>query len=283
MENSQEFLISDDAAQWYLALGEKWVGPLTASQIHQRIGSQEISWAHFIWRKGQSQWLRICDTPSFQSGAPCAPKKKCTEVKQATLLAVKSKNRVPPAASEVEEMKKWFLCVKKAQYGPFSVKEIQMMLQAGKIDTSAYVWCRGMQHWEALESVSDFFEQKSGGVSGKPKVIKKIEVERRAQLRKPLVAQVVMTDDQEVILGLCRDISVGGLQILTQDVPGGVGTRLKVNVSPSGKETEPHLMFTARGTIVRVLEDGRGFSFRFDRLSEKSRRVIEKYIELGDA
>jgi hypothetical protein len=272
MENSQEFL--DDAAQWYFAFGEKWVGPLTASQIHQRIASQEISWAHFIWRKGQSQWLRICDTPSFQSGAPCAPKKKFTQVHQAARV-IPSERKPEPA-----EIKKWFLYVKNAQYGPFSVKEVLSMLQAKKIDQSVHAWCRGMQHWEGIERLPDFFTKKPS--SAQSSLEKNVD-RRGGQLRKPLVAQVFMTDDQEVVLGLCRDISVGGLQILTEEVPGEVGTRLKVNVSPSGKEKDAHLMFTARGTIVRILEDGRGFSFRFDRLSEKSKRIIEKYIELGDA
>jgi hypothetical protein len=37
--------------------------------------------------------------------------------------------------------------------------------------------------------------------------------------------------------------------------------------------------FVAEGVIVRVLEDGRGFSFRFEGLSRESQEAIERYID----
>ncbi len=77
--------------------------------------------------------------------------------------------------------------------------------------------------------------------------------------------------------GVCRDISVGGMQILCDRVPGEAGTHVKLNVSPTGPGApEP---FTAEGVIVRVLEDGHGFSFRFDNLDDAARKAIERYIQ----
>jgi hypothetical protein len=37
----------------------------------------------------------------------------------------------------------------------------------------------------------------------------------------------------------------------------------------------------AEGMVVRILEDGRGFSFRFEKLPENARKSIEKYFS-GD-
>jgi UDP-N-acetylenolpyruvoylglucosamine reductase len=89
-----------------------------------------------------------------------------------------------------------------------------------------------------------------------------------------------MANEQSVIVGVCRDISIGGLQVLTEKIPGSVGAKIKMNISPSadafGKAIAP---FVAEGVIVRILEDGRGFSFRFEKLPEKSRQAIESYIE----
>ena len=68
------------------------------------------------------------------------------------------------------------------------------------------------------------------------------------------------------------------MQVLTDRIPGAVGSRLKLNVSPSGeKAVEP---FVAEGVIVRILEDGRGFSFRLEQISDQARAAIQKYIEL---
>ena len=37
--------------------------------------------------------------------------------------------------------------------------------------------------------------------------------------------------------------------------------------------------FMATGRVVRILEDGRGFSFRFEKLSPKAKRAIEEYVK----
>jgi hypothetical protein len=98
-----------------------------------------------------------------------------------------------------------------------------------------------------------------------------------------MVAQILMSDEQTVIVGICRDISIGGLQVLTDRAPAPVGSKLKMNISPSGdgsgKGFQP---FVAEGVVVRVLEDGRGFSFRFSKLSDAARRSVEDYIESSE-
>jgi hypothetical protein len=97
-----------------------------------------------------------------------------------------------------------------------------------------------------------------------------------------MLARILLSNDREVAVAVCRDISIGGMQVLTDKIPGEVGSRIKLNVSPSkdekGKKPE-FKAFVAEGTIVRVLEDGRGFSFRFSRLTESARRSIESYVE----
>ena len=63
---------------WYIALGSRWVGPLSASDVYQKVLGQEISWAHFVWRPGQADWKRICDVPTFQGAVPAVPTSKPT-------------------------------------------------------------------------------------------------------------------------------------------------------------------------------------------------------------
>jgi hypothetical protein len=81
---------------------------------------------------------------------------------------------------------------------------------------------------------------------------------------------------------MCRDISVGGMQVLTDQIPGVSGTRIRLNVSPvnpsRSKASSAIEPFVAEGVIVRILEDGRGFSFRFEGLTDRAKKIIEKYI-----
>jgi hypothetical protein len=275
MENSEKILFGDDAPQWYIALGEKWVGPLTASDVYERIQRQEITWAHYVWKKGQASWKRICDTKPFEAAVPHQPAKTVQkEIKAAVAPVVKQ-----AAVRERLEPRNWYLHYNDSQFGPFSTDEVQQFLKSGKINSRVYAWKEGMANWEPLERIDPFRHQtqKTQTKAPPPPAASR---DLRTNPRRPLIAKILMSDDQSVIVGVCRDISIGGLQVLTEQIPGKVGSKLKMNISPStndsGTRIEP---FVAQGMIVRILEDGRGFSFRFEPLSEKAKKSVECYID----
>lgn len=303
MENTGKVLFPDDTPQWYIALGESWVGPLTASDVYQRVIEQKISWAHYVWRPGQTGWERICDLKLFQAAVPQLPPRDLQkEVKEAvrqltipTRRSVAARKQPPPAPgaakADPEESltqateKIWYLFHNQAQVGPFSAEEVQRFLRIGRVSPDTFAWRDGMEDWARLGKLEGFT-----GVApvSSARAEKENRKERRSAPRRPLVARIWMTDEDTLAIGMCRDISVGGMQVLTDKVPGQVGSRVKMNISPSGvnasagsgsQKMDP---FVAEGMIVRVLEDGRGFSFRFDRLSEAAKRRVEEYIAQGD-
>jgi hypothetical protein len=290
MENTSKILFQEDnTPKWYLALGDRWVGPLTVGDVFDKVLSHEISWAHFVWTPGQADWKRICDVKAFQAGVPGQPGKGIqSEVKAAVAgPTVKKSERAAPRTRAKEappEGRVWFLYYNDTQFGPFDVSEIDRYLRVGKLHGRVHAWKDGMQDWERLERLAPFEKSveaskaaraaKKGGEKEKEREpARKAPAEQREAPRRPLVARLLMANDETVITAVCRDISVGGMQVLTDRVPGTRGTRLKLNVS--GQGVPP---FVAEGVIVRILEDGRGFSFRFDRLSDPSRKSIEAYV-----
>ncbi|MGC4057732.1 MAG: PilZ domain-containing protein [Chitinophagaceae bacterium] len=106
-----------------------------------------------------------------------------------------------------------------------------------------------------------------------PPVIK--EAERRSSKRKPFVARMFVQNNKVVYEGICRDVSIGGMQVLMDEFKGKAGDNVSINVHP--ENTDYHS--TAAGVVVRVLEGNSGFSFRFNNLSDEARRSIEKYIQ----
>lgn len=279
MENTEKVLFGDDVPQWYVALGERWEGPLTASVIYQKVLKKEISWAHYVWRPGRPGWERICDVPEFQAAVPPLPAQNLRqEVKKAAL----------PPAPKVEEEKSgiWFLHDQDTQFGPFRKSEMIRFIQSRRVKGGVFAWRDGMSNWERLEKIEtfrEFFKLPEGG--SKKKVLPPAspptrKSEQRDTPRKPLVAKIMMAKGEEIVTAICRDISIGGLQVLTDRIPAPVGTSIRMNVSALGQKLgktkiEP---FVAEGVIVRILEDGRGFSFRFERLTESAKRAIEAYI-----
>lgn len=315
MENTGKVLFEDDSPQWYVAMGSRWIGPLAATDVYQRITTHEITWAHFVWRPGQADWERICDVPTFQGAVPTTPTKDVQQqVKEASKPSIRTaapasrKAGSPPPkpankARNEEEARIWFLYYNDSQFGPFSGEEISRFLRVGKIHGRVHIWKDGMGDWERLESIERFADDveeakrvrdaKRAATSGSPAKGARADRseeggreagEQRKAPRRPLIAKILMADDKVLTAAVCRDISVGGMQVLTDRIPGEPGAKIKLNVSPAGgkggtkvgqKSIAP---FVAEGTIVRILEDGRGFSFRFHRLPDSSRQAIEDYI-----
>ena len=316
MENTGKVLFENDQPQWYIALGERWMGPLSAADVYQKILASEITWAHFVWKTGQPDWKRICDVKTFQAAVPTLPAKTMQqEVKDASkpnIVATQrsttraaAQRKVAPAVSvDASEGRIWFLFYNESQYGPFSSEEISRFLQVGKIHGRVHIWRDGLADWARLETIERFAgdvaeskrvrDQKKTATppaapgGAKPTKVSKQEAkaeEQRRAPRMPLVAKILMANQQDVMVAVCRDISIGGMQVLTDQIPGKSGDRIKLNVSPAGRgssgEGTDIEAFVAEGVIVRILEDGRGFSFRFDRLPDSSRKAIEKYIQIA--
>ncbi len=293
MENTGKLLFGDDAVpQWYIAAEGSWLGPMKAEDVYQKVVAGQASWATLVWKPGQAGWTPICDTPTFQVVIPQLPGAQGDSgpkpgVRKAAPPEVRKKAAAtpPPPAPVEEDPKEWYLYINQGQYGPFSLSEVKGMVKSAKVQSSNFVWKHGMPDWQKIEKVAELLD---APIAGKPPapgakpvplrpVPKPKADERRTAPRKPIVAKIMMAHEDSVVVGLCRDISMGGMQVLTDRIPGKPGSKLKLNISPSGgRKLKP---FVAEGIMVRVLEDGRGFSFRFERVSEKDRKSIQEFID----
>ncbi len=310
MENTGKIILEGETQPvWFLAVGDTYVGPLSGQDLIQQIQAGQITWAHFIWKEGLGSWARICDVPVFQSAVPTAPASGLEARIQQQALSPQVKKAEPGRAAGGADPKTqrpanpvekvWFLFYNETQFGPFSYEEVSRFLRIGKIHARVFAWKDGMGDWERLEKLVIFGDAvaESARVRSaiKESQTKTITVgvdrrldpnreDRRTAPRKPLVARILLTneDDDQVVIAICRDVSIGGMQVLTDKIPGDVGASVKLNVSPTG-EPAPFRPFVAQGVIVRLLEDGRGFCFRFEKLRGDAKRSIEEYVEAGVA
>ncbi len=276
MENTEKVLFDDENPQWYIAFSDHWIGPMTSSDVYEKIQANEITWAHFVWKSGQSEWKRICEIKTFRTAVPQSPSKAMKEeIKEASKPTIKralSRGKaIAPPPPQVNLSRKWFLFYGDTQYGPFMEDEVERLLQIEKINGKVYAWCDGMPNWTPIEKIAALAKAMKS-VKGKSPV----KIELRNAPRKPLIAKIILANEKNVSVAMCRDVSIGGMQVLTDQMPGAVNSHVKLNVTPVGEGgIEP---FVAEGVIVRMLEDRRGFSFRFDHLSDSAKRAIENYI-----
>ncbi len=258
MENTDRLLRGDSAgtAEWFVAQGEDWTGPFGAAEVYSKIVSHEIAWTHLGWKAGMETWKKLSEIPE--------------------ILALVPKPKAPADAP-----RDWFLYFNDTQYGPFSQPELKVLLEKGKVHSRVHGWKKGMEKWERLERISELATLiPSTPPALPPRVESKAKAQdRRISSRRPMEARILLAQGQEVSDGICRDVSVGGMQVLTSQIPGPVGTRIKLNIDTRTQAGDPPQPFTADGSIVRVLEDGRGFCFRFEKLDDSARKAIEEWIK----
>ncbi len=244
-------------------MNERPVGPLSAKEIVQRIQSGDLNFASHVWKDGFKGWTRIYDVIDFKPLMPAEPTAGLlTEIQRSTQAAPP-----PLAPQQKEELRVWYVYLDEASYGPVSDREMMVLIESGRITASTYMWSKGFTDWQQGKDIEHWAARFGKKLPSKP-------ADKRAAPRKPLETKILLTDGKEVGWALCRDISVGGMQVLMDHSPGPAGTPLKLNVNAQGNLPG----FACEGVVVRILEDGRGFSFRFSSLSTEAKAAIDKYI-----
>jgi len=286
-ENTGEILFKDDEPKWFIQISEQLKGPFRSSEIYSQVKKGELSILDYIWKQGLADWQKISDCEEFKVSAPEKPKMDPATLMQSIPQVKKAEGRgappFPGSAQEASsELREWFLFYSQTQYGPFSFAEVQRLLTVGQITLQTFAWKSGLAEWVAIDKIPEFKinlqQQPPMPPASETTQTKTMKLENRIAPRKPLVARFLLTDENTIISGMCRDVSSGGMQVLTDKVPGGPGTKIKINVSPDSN-SEMQDAFAAEGVIVRVLEDFRGFSFRFTRIQADAQKIIEKYTK----
>jgi hypothetical protein len=262
MENTKQNQFGTDEASFFISLqGDSFSGPFRPSEIQTKLENREIAWVDYCYRESEGKWIRICDHPVFISIQPEAPKPKPA-----------GKVLPPPVPMEARKPRiRWFLFQSESQSGPYSEIEMKRLISVGQVFRDSFVWQDEFPDWKPILQVPEFLGgfQKAITEPIKPS-------DRRESPRKPLVARIYLTNEKEIASGMCRDISVGGMQVLTDTLPGKTGDRIHLNVMPP--ESSGLAPFVAHGVIVRILEDKRGFSFRFTDINDDAKSSIERYI-----
>ena len=248
---------------WYYVQGDKSVGPVSKEKMGSLFADGTLKKESYVWRKEFDNWKKVSEVEEFQSvfevpkpSLPNAPGGKSSvwdvgEEDQVITIKVGHDR----GADE-------------AEFGPYTLKQLRRAFQENRINGKTFVFVPGAENWVFLADTPLF-----GRITNDmPPIIE--DGERRMAQRRPFVARLLFHDESKVYEGICRDISVGGLQILVSGFHSKVGETIKMNVHPDNGET----CFSATGKVVRVLSGNQGVSLKFEGLDEQSRSLIHKYI-----
>lgn len=250
---------------WYYVDGSQKVGPVSFEDILELIDTGELTGESYVWRKSFNDWKMIKDVDELQ-------------VQKSNSLNDDIPEKIDAISFNWEEVsddqKVYSIKIgldrgeSEQEYGPYSGNLLRKLISEKRINEKTLIFAPGMENWIFLGE-TPLYEKLSGNI---PPIIS--EKEKRMQIRKPFVARMFFHDNESVFEGICRDISIGGLQILTSAYDGNIGEPISLNVHPDNSDYS----FTARGKIVRVLPGGQGFSIRFEDLSQEALDAISSYI-----
>ncbi len=256
---------------YYVQLGER-KGPVAKSVITNLISEAILRDEDFIWKKGMDNWAKIKDISEFSTDQ--APPLSLADSELPGIIDSATNSLMELASSET--------CIfikigadrgaDEVEYGPYSISILQKLFEQKRINGKTFAFIKGMKNWSVLADFSDFVEI----FEDSPPAIK--DEDRRASNRKPFIARMYIKNRKEVFTGICRDISIGGMQVLVDHFPSNVGDTISINVHP--ENTDYH--FVADGHVVRSLDGGQGFSFRFSSLSAESQNAINKYLKSSE-
>jgi len=274
---------------WYYVQGNERVGPVERSELGELYKEGVINEQSYIWTKGFDNW-KVFNSVDELSDLLNPPEESSAQVEEdiTEIPSMDGDNEADEEDDEIlpdriepldlnqigDDEKVFTIKVgvdrggEEVEYGPFSLIQLRKAYDQKRINEKTYIFTPGMDNWVFLADF-DLYQSITGDAP--PEIDAQ---DRRRAVRKPFIARMFFHDNTTVYEGICRDISVGGLQILVSEFPAQVGEQVSMNVHPDNSDHH----FTASGVIVRKLEGNTGFSLRFDGLSEDAKSAISSYI-----
>lgn len=247
---------------WYYVEKGQRQGPIPEESLLEKLKTKVLSENDYVWKKGFDNWKKVKDIGELQ----------------AAVVTIQEESKIPELQFNIQNINRdenLFLIKTGAdrtgeskEYGPFSLNMLIQLYKDKRVNGKTLVFAPGMKEWMFLAEIPTYqtlFEELPPPIA---------EQDRRTYKRKPFLARMFFHDTKKVYEGVCRDISVGGMQVLVADFPGKPGDKISLNVHPENSDFH----FVASGKIVRVLDEQGGFSFRFIDLGQEALTAISSYI-----
>lgn len=257
------------STMWYYVQNGKRQGPIDFDEVLKLYKENKLGDEDYVWTKGFDNWTKIKDLDEFNSPSQESIGEFIIEEDKKDSSTIWDLTELKTDINIVFIRIGIDRGVASQEYGPFSIDLLLKLFDENRINGKTQVFIQGMPDWMFLCEMPGF-EQIFHRM---PPIIE--ESERRQNVRKPFIARMFIQNDEQVVEGICRDVSIGGMQVLVDNFPTNVGDEISINVHP---ENSDHC-FVASGKVVRLLEGNLGFSFRFINLGDDAITAINKYLE----
>lgn len=181
-------------------------------------------------------------------------------------------------------MNTWYLQFKGSDFGPLTISEVKMVIKSGRFKGPLYAMGPSVDKWTPIQEIEELGEVNN-------LIVSKLESEaanRRKHERVHLLAIVYFkfkephsasAEESNSLIGICRDLSVDGMKILSQFLPKKMAEIVRLEVCPEGESIINN--FKVSAVVRHIMPDKTGFSVEFVDLPMTTKNEIEEYIKIN--
>ncbi len=283
--NSAPAQSSDDRNRsWYIFKDGQTLGPYGPEFVLDQLKLGRVSWIDYIWTPSQDLvWRLICEVTLFRSHLPKSPatdilrKLSITSQKpESTGLSrlggeASGPSTPPPFTGPTGRPSLWFLQLEGTEFGPMTADEARGIQKGGKLKGVLFARREGMQSALPIDNFVEF--------GGEPPQKSDRRQFHRINISSTTLFTGARCQDKGLpkFMGVCCDISQGGMLIKSALTPGKVGDIIGVEVQSSPTSLLPFLR--AECEIMRLLEEQEAFGVRFLTMSDEDRKALDAFLQ----
>ena len=170
----------------------------------------------------------------------------------------------------------WVLQSNGVEYGPYSLTELRLVLQSGKLTGEKFVWKRGLTNWLRVNDGDDLQDKVAAAIEKSKELVIERGNNVRAHIRSTLIATVAISTKAGKFFGVCFDLSKGGLAV-TELEASGLEKNQVYDILIIPLTTTGVLPFSSKARLARLDEDKRGAGFQF--LNEVDKISVVNYLK----
>ena len=257
------------SANWYYVENNERVGPVDEKNFLDLIKSNVIDSETYVWKKGFDNWIQAKNLDELRNMIPHSSDSDNSDKKNENI----EEDNIEFIWENISSDDQIFILrvgedrgIEAKEYGPYSLAMISKLIEQKRVNHLTQIFAPGMSDWISLGEVEVFRDSFSDELEF---------IERRTTKRCPISARVFLSGEEHFFQGVCRDISIGGAQILVANFSGKEGDIVKINMHFE----DGSFAFSATGKVMRLLDRVGGFAMRYTDLSSESINIINNYIE----
>lgn len=156
----------------------------------------------------------------------------------------------------------WVLQSAGAEYGPYSLDELKLILRSGKLVGEKFVWKRGLVNWLRVEDHDDLAKKLPLALKQGANFVIERGTNYRKSVRSTLIATVAISTKEGKFIGICFDLSQTGLQVTDLRATLQVNEVYDILIIPLTATGVQHFSATARVAWFDGAKQSAGFEFR---------------------